>query len=197
MRYQLSVEPTIEPVTDADLVAHSQLGELPDDQVGTARAILVAARQWVENRLNRQLITATWKLHLDDFPDEILIADKLPIATIASVQYYDSDKTQQTLAATVYQSELTSRNRPARIKLAYGQSWPTLYPDLYNVVTVTFTAGYGATRESVPLGIRHAILLLAGAWWENRENEVVGTITSPLKTGVELCLQPFEWGAYS
>lgn len=196
MRFQLSAAPTLEPVTEAELISHSQLGELPDDQLMAARAMIVAARQWVENRLSRQLVTATWIAHLDTFHEVIEIRNKLPIKTISSIKYYDSTDVQQTLSSSLYQADLISENCPPRIESISGQSWPLTY-DRMNAVAITFTAGYGATAESVPLGIRHAILMLAGTWFEHRENEVIGTITSKVQTGVEMCLQPFDWGQYS
>ncbi len=196
MRFDLSSAPAIEPCTEADLVSHCQLGELPDDQLARARVMLAAARQWVENRLHRQLITATWYGYLDEFPETIYIQDKLPIATITSVTYYDSSDTLATLSASLYQTDLVSENKPARISPISGQSWPSTY-DRYNAVKVTFTAGYGATRESVPLGIRHAILMVAADWYANREETVIGTISSKITNGVEMCLQPFDWGWYA
>jgi uncharacterized phiE125 gp8 family phage protein len=196
MRFDLSSAPAIEPCTEADLVSHCQIGELPDDQIARARVMLAAARQWVENRLHRQLITATWKYYLDEFPVEIQIPDKLPVATIATLKYYDTANVLQTVAASLYDTDLASDSRPPRIRPASGQSWPLTY-DRYNAVEVTFTAGYGATRESVPLGIRHAILILAADWFANREDVVIGAISSRIETGVEMCLQPFDWGFYA
>lgn len=196
MRFDLYSGPAIEPVTEADLVTHCQIGELPDDQIGRARVMLAAARQWVENRLKRQLITATWIGYLDEFPETIYIADKLPVATISSVQYYDTDNVLQTVTATDYQTDLVSENTPARISPVSGESWPLTY-DKYNAVKITFTAGYGSTRESVPLGIRHAILMVAADWFANREETVIGTINSKIANGVEMVLQPFDWGWYA
>jgi uncharacterized phiE125 gp8 family phage protein len=196
MRFQLSSGPAIEPVTEADLVSHCQIGELPDDQVGRARVMLSAARQWVENRIHRQLITATWVGYLDTFESVVQIEDKLPIKTISSITYYDSTDTLQTLSSSLYQTDLVSENCPPRIEPISGQSWPSTY-DRYNAVTITFTAGYGSTRESVPLGIRHAILMVAADWWANREETVIGTINSKLANGVEMVLQPFDWGWYA
>jgi len=196
MRFTLSSGPAIEPVTEADLVSHCQIGELPDDQIGRARVMLSAARQWVENRLKRQLITATWIGYLDTFPDVLEIADKLPIKTISSIIYRDSSDVEQTLSSSLYQTDLVSENCPPRIEPISGQSWPSTY-DRYNAVKVTFTAGYGATRESIPLGIRHAILMVAADWWANREETVIGTISSKIANGVEMVLQPFDWGWYA
>jgi uncharacterized phiE125 gp8 family phage protein len=194
----LSIGPTIEPVTEAELVGHLQYGEggIPDDQLGTARVLLSAARQWVENRLQRQLITATWIAYLERFEPSFQIAAKLPIIAVSSIQYYDVANTLQTVAASVYQVDAISPNRPARICTVSGQSWPLTY-DRMNAVQVTFTAGYGATREHVPLGIRHAILMVAADWWVNREETVIGTINSKIANGVDMVLQPFEWGFYA
>jgi uncharacterized phiE125 gp8 family phage protein len=196
MRFAISSGPAIEPVTEADLVSHCQIGELPDDQIGRARVMLAAARQWVENRLHRQLITATWIGYLDTFQSVVEIEDKLPIKTISSIAYYDSTDTLQTLSSSLYQTDLVSENTPPRIEPVSGQSWPSTY-DRYNAVRITFTAGYGATRESVPLGIRHAILMVAADWWANREETVIGTINSKIANGVEMVLQPFDWGWYA
>jgi uncharacterized phiE125 gp8 family phage protein len=196
MRFAISSGPAIEPVTEADLVSHCQIGELPDDQIGRARVMLATARQWVENRLHRQLITATWIGYLDTFQSVVEIEDKLPIKTISSIQYYDSTDTLQTLSSSLYQTDLVSENTPPRIEPVSGQSWPSTY-DRYNAVRITFTAGYGATRESVPLGIRHAILMVAADWWANREETVIGTINSKIANGVEMVLQPFDWGWYA
>ena len=195
MRFDLSSGPAIEPCTEADLAGHMRRGEFPPDEIATARRNLAAARQWVENYLHRQIITATWKLYLDEFPgdDVIQIHDKLPVATIATIKYYDTDNVLQTATASTYDTDLASENRPPRIRPAYGQYWPSTY-NRYNAVEITFTAGYGTTRESVPLGIRHAILILAADWWTNREDVVIGTISSRIETGVEMCLQPFDWG---
>ena len=158
--------------------------------------MLAAARQWVENRLQRQLITATWKMHLESFTPEILIPAKLPVTSIDSIEYYDVDNEQQTVDAELYEADFSSDSRQPRIRPAYGETWPTSYAR-YDAVTVTFKAGYGDAREDVPLGIRHAILILAADWWNNREDVVIGTITSRIETGVEMCLQPFDWGFYA
>jgi len=195
MRFEESVAPTVEPIVVDDVEHHSQIGTIPDDQVRTVSQMITSAREWVENRIHRQLCTATWKLYLESFPDEILIQDKLPIASITSVGYTDSNGDAQTVDSGDYQTDFASPNRPARIKPVYGGVWPTTRDD-YHPVTITFTAGYGAAAD-VPAGIKHAILLLVADWYEHREDIIVGTISSRIETGVEMCLQPFDWGAYS
>jgi hypothetical protein len=48
-------------------------------------------------------------------------------------------------------------------------------------VQVTFTAGYGS---NVPMILKQCILLLAGSWFENRENDITLRI-NPIPLGVQ------------
>ena len=50
-----------------------------------------------------------------------------------------------------------------------------------NAVTIEFTAGYG-NASAVPQDIKHAMLLLIGEMYENREESVTGTIVSAMPT---------------
>jgi len=196
-RYSLVTAPTEEPLSVQDVIDQCQLGELPDDQRVRVNAYITAARQLLERRLRRQFCTATWKLYLDEFPDVIRFDDKLPIKTITHVKYYDAQGTLATLTATTdYQTDLASEQRPARIMPAYGQSWPSVRGDTLNAVEIQFTAGYG-TASQVPASIKHGMLLLVANWFENREQAVIGTIISELPWGVEACVTPEDWGAYS
>ena len=45
--------------------------------------------------------------------------------------------------------------------------------------------GFGDTAESVPETVRHAIKMLVANYYENRENELIGTISKTLPFGVE------------
>ena len=198
MRYSLVTAPAVEPLSVQDVIDQCQLGEIPDDQRLRVSAYITGARQLLERRLRRQFCTATWKLYLDRFPGEIQITDKLPVKTITHIKYYDANGTLTTLtpAATYYQSDLTSEQRPARIMPAHGTNWPSVRSEIYNAVEVQFTAGYGAAAD-VPAAIKNGMLLLVANWYENREQTIVGVSVSQLPWGVEACITPEDWGAYS
>lgn len=196
MRYDLYTAPTVEPVTVADIEAWAQIGSAQHDQDGTIQTMITAARQIVERRLRRQLITATWKLYLDDFPAEILITDHLPVTAITSITYVDTAGATQTLSATYYQTDYASEDSPARIWEAYGYSWPTCRGDTVNQVCVTFTAGYG-TPSQVPSGIKAAIAQIVASMFRDRESSIVGTINSPSPWAVDAVLAHFDTGIYS
>jgi uncharacterized phiE125 gp8 family phage protein len=174
------------------------MGEIATDQKARVAAYITGARQLLERRLLRQFCTATWKLYLDEFPAEIRITDKLPVKSITHIKYTDENGTLTTLtpAATYYQADLSSEQRPARIMPAYGQTWPSVRADTYNAVEIQFTAGYGAA-SAVPQSIRNGMLLLVANWFENREQSIVGTIVTELPWGVEACITPEDWGPYS
>ncbi len=110
-------------------------------------------------------MTAIWKLYLDAFPAQIRLP-RPPVASITSIEYLDTDGNLQTLATTVYQSDLISE--PPRIMLAEGQNWPSTQSGTYNVVTVTYVAGY-TDAASVPAAFKTAIKMWAGDLYEHRE----------------------------
>jgi hypothetical protein len=61
--------------------------------------------------------------------------------------------------------------KPGRLTLAFGKSWPTLYGNI-NDVTITYTAGYSSQSSGVPFQIRQAILMMIADGYDNREDFV-------------------------
>jgi uncharacterized phiE125 gp8 family phage protein len=197
VRFALVTPPTEEPLTIQDVVDQCQMGEIADDQRSRVAGYIAGARQLLERRLHRQFCTATWKLYLDYFPAEIQILDKLPVASITHIKYYDANGTLTTLtpAATYYQVDVASQQRPARIIPAYGTTWPSIRSGTLNPVEIQFVAGYGAA-SAVPATIKNGMLLLIANWFENREQSIVGTVVNELPWGVEACVAPEDWGCY-
>ena len=159
-----TVAPTVEPVTAAEAKAHCRIDISTDDDL--IQSLIVAARVWCEKRLGQSFITQTWRLTFDRFPCEGFEIPNPPAISVSSITYYDTTNTLQTLSSSVYQVD--SYSRPGRVGLAFAQVWPITYCR-FNAVSVTYTAGYGATAAFVPQPIKQAILLLVGHWYENRE----------------------------
>lgn len=156
--------PDTEPVTLADAKAHLRVDGTDEDAYITSLigVALVAA----EERLERTLVSTTWRLTLDGFPDAIKLTMP-PIVSVQSLTYLDAAGVQQTLAPADYVLDAVSE--PGYLVPAPGKAWPSTQSGRINTVTVDYTAGYGATAADVPAPIKHWILLSIGEMFMNRE----------------------------
>ncbi len=102
------------------------------------------------------------------------------------IKYYDTANTESTFAASSY--FVDTKSEPARIFLAYGQSWPTSTLRPANGICVTFIAGYGDAAANVPENIKQAMLLLIGHLYEHREDIITGITAMPMPKGSEALL---------
>lgn len=128
--------------------------------------------------LRTALIEQTWQQDFAWFPVYEFRLALGQLISVTSITYYDNDNIQQTLASSVY-AAFSDANGPY-FKLKDGQSWPsTFYRD--DAVRVTWKAGFGTTADFVPADIRHAMLMLIGHWFENREMSVIGEIPAELQ----------------
>lgn len=157
--------PAVEPVTLAEAKVRCRIDTTDEDSTHTD--MIVAAREYCEGVVGRQFINATWKEYFDRFPSDEIRLSKPPLSSVTSITYVDADGDTQTWTASLYQTDAISE--PARIKPAYGESWPTTRDDTYNAITVTFVAGYGAAASDVPPNFKQAIFLLVGLWHRDRE----------------------------
>ena len=174
--------PSIEPVTTAEAKHHSRVDAGADDAY--VAGLIKAARERVEQITGRQLITATYELRMHGFYNPILLP-RPPLQDVTKIEYVDTGGSTQTVSAGIY--DVDSHSNPARVHLAYAQSWPS-YRSVPNAVTVTYDAGYGDAASDVPSELRHAIKMLVGHWYENREQTIAGTIARPVPMGVpEVC----------
>lgn len=147
-------------VTVAELADHLRLNT--DAENDMLAIYLAAAIDMFQRCSNLQLNTATWALYLADWADPIYIP-RGPVQVISSIVYTDLDDNEQPY--TDYVADLT---RPV----------PTITPGEQpsnKGITITFDAGFpqaegGYGGNQVPDLIRLGILLLAAAYYENRES---------------------------
>ena len=172
-----SIEPFDDPITLAQAKAHLNIEHSNDDTL--IAALIKAAAAAVEDETNRALVYQQRELRLECFPEEIIIPCP-PLYSVASVVYTDADGISTTLASTEYQVD--TRSEPGRIKPAYGKSWPVTREGVYNAVVVTYWAGFtpvevGSPTDfvgNIPPDLVHAVKLVVGDLYANRESVVVG-----------------------
>lgn len=180
MALKLKTAPTSEPVTTPEAKSHMYVTASDDDTyIGT---LITAARQHLEDVLNKSFITQTWYLFLDEFPDgdEILL-NRPPVASVTSVTYYDGDGALQTFSSANYR--LDDSAEPGRLVLTDTASWPDTQTSRPKAVIVEFVTGYGAAA-TVPEYFKLAIKMLVAHAYEHREATVTGTIMKEIELGL-------------
>lgn len=174
--------PASEPVTLEEAKLHLRVDVADDD--GLISGLVAAARQAFEEVNGRALFTQTWKLILDGWPSAPYIAlPRPPLASVTSVSYVESDGNTMVWGSSNYVVE--TLRTPGRIHLAENVTWPSASLRAASPITITYVAGW-ATTEVIPQRYKQAILLLAGHWYENRENVVVsGAVPKSLPLAFE------------
>lgn len=182
--------PYAEPISVDEMKIHLRLESTFTDDDALVTSLIKTAREYVETFTQRQLVAATWKLYLNQFPqvcswwnwesgnnysgryrrwlDDPYGVDAIrlghaPLMGVTSIAYVDTDGATQTLATSVY--TVDKNTEPARIVLAYGQSWPSTRPQM-NAVTVTYIAGF-ATSFVASANLLGRIGPAGGMWSAN------------------------------
>lgn len=191
---KLITPPTQEPITLNEAKTHLRVDGTAEDSLITG--LIVAARQYVEATTHRAIMEQTWRMSIDEFPDDrVIYLSAPPLITIDNVTYYDEIGTKQTLSTASY--FVDGDSEPGRLVLSSTERWPATQ-ERPNAVTVQFKAGYGVAAD-VPQAIKHAILMLVAHWYEHREAVVIGTsstISTQVSFAVDALLTPFRVWRY-
>lgn len=182
--WQRTVDPTNEPISLAEAKLHFRVSGAAEDS--KIQRDVRAARMQVEDYLHRGLVTQTWKYVQDVFSGVIPLPMAGPLVSVPSVKYYDTSGVQQTLSTSIY--EVDTLSEPGCVRLAPDQVWPQTQVGKALAVEVIYVVGQAAS--AVRDDIVDAILMLALDRYEQRENTVIGTISSEIPNGVEAILAP-------
>jgi uncharacterized phiE125 gp8 family phage protein len=181
------VAPAVGPVSLEEAKDRVGAAEFDDDD-RKIESYLDAAVAYIE-RFGQALITQTWKVNLCGWPCDGIRLPLGPVQSITTIKYYNSVNSQATLSAANY--ALYTDALGAYIGWLHGYSVPNLYPRA-DAIEATFVAGYGNQPKDVPAPIRHAILMLVGHWYENREMVNVGQTVTEVPLGVTALLGPYR-----
>ena len=173
-------------LTTAEAKTHLKVDTDADDTY--IDNLISAATESAQIFTNRYFINTTITQYGDTWSD-ISTLFKSKVNSITYIRYYDSDNSSQTLDTSVYLTDLN--HQPARIGLKPNQSFPSL-ADRINAVFCKYVVGYGSAASDVPEGIRQAVLLTVGNWYENRQNVVVGHSVNELPKSAQYLLEQFK-----
>jgi len=157
----MNIERTTDPVNAAVATAlvEQQLYISSGDSPLVIANAIESATDFVERDTDRSLITQTWTMTLDAFPNNFRTTIYVPkgkIQSITSLKYIDVDENEQTLDLNTHFT-VTTVGKENRI-IPIG-SWPSVFTDKDDVVTLVWISGYGDDDSDIPGWAQRAILL--------------------------------------
>ena len=186
-------EPVVEPVSITQCKSHLRIQNDFQDDDEYLIHLIGAARRYVEDIIDRTLITTQWTMVLDSFPVDEIELPRPPVSqteTTTVITYVSQEDGTQTLSDTLYRVDADAT--PGIVSNNYGLCYPGTLDDRGSV-SITWYAGYGDSTK-VPPQIKHAILFLVGHWYANREPVVAGSM-SQMPLAVNSLLASVSWGA--
>ena len=151
-------------------------------------SLIKASTQSCQIFTNRYFLDTTVTQYSDNW-FEFYRLYKSPVISITHVKYYDTNDTLQTLASSNY--ILDNISQPARIGISVDGTLPNL-ADRINAVEVKYSVGYGELSSDVPEGIKQAVLITIGNWYENRQTVITGRTATELPLSSQYLLEQYK-----
>jgi uncharacterized phiE125 gp8 family phage protein len=192
-----SVAPTTVALTLKEAKDHLNVSSTNDDSL--IQDYVSAATQLLEKRTNRAFVHQTRVCKFQSFTDSRYVRDQdiylkmSPLSSVTSLVYVNASGTTTTMPTSDY--TVMSNSRPGRISEAYNASWPGTrgHPE---DVTITYVAGHSSASTGVPQNVKHAIRMLVGHWYRNREHVLVGTISGEVAMSIDALLESEQIETY-
>lgn len=186
------VTPPEEPVVSlAEAKAHLRIFHDDDNDyvsslVDAATDNLDGASGW----LGLALAPQEWEYSTDAFPcGKALRLPLAPLLSVEAVSYTAADGSDAVFSD--FRASGIGTRQPGYV-VRFGDSWPVIATEM-DAVRVTFKCGFADASgiAAVPTAIKHAILLMVGHWYENRE-AVTETKVTDLPMAVASLLNPYR-----
>ena len=178
---------TVPLFTTAEAKAFLKVDTSADDTI--IDNLVSAATESCQIYTNQYFIKTVVEQYGDNW-DSIYTLYKSPVIDMTHIKYYNTDNTIEELSSSTY--ELDNVSKPARICLVGAdQTLPTLY-DKLNAVNVKYNVGYGTAASDVPEGIKQAVLLTLGNWYENRQSVITGRTATELPLSSQYLLDQYK-----
>lgn len=189
MALELITAPIVQPITRQELKDHLRVDTTAEDSF--IDLLIKTATDYFERRSWRQLMTATYKLHLDHFPNGVILLERPPIQSVTEIKYTDENGVVQTWSNTLY--EVDTITEIARVRPKQDQSYPST-DEVFNAVSVEYIAGYGSDRDNVPDMIKQTVKLIAAHFYDNREMiSKMGNVSQiPMPDQIELLINQYS-----
>lgn len=184
----LITAPTAKPVSVAEAKAHLRVDVSDEDTyIGTLIDAASAHLDGWTGQLGQAICEQTWRDQWDDF-SSVMRLNLYPVQSVSSVKYIDTNGDEQTIDAANYY--LMKLDGTWFVVFKFNYTFPALSVMDRPAVTIEYVAGY----DTVPAAICHAIKLIVGAWYENREETIIGVPVArlPDSVAVNALLAPYR-----
>lgn len=173
----LLMAPTVEPLSVPD-AKHFLRVEHGDDDALIA-SLVAAARNHVEALTRCGLITQTWRLVLDGWPDNGRIKSRIgPLRTLVAARIYNESGTAGVIDIDRFVID------PAKGVIA-APGWSLPMPGRAVAgIELDVELGFGATAGDVPPTLLQAIRMLVAHWYENRGLIAIGQSVAMMPASV-------------
>lgn len=188
MTSYLLAGPAVEPITLAEAKAFVRVDDTIEDDFLTT--LIAAARLHVEGTTGRALISQTWRVGLDDWPESREVTLPVgPLVSLTSINVYDDAGTPTALALAQFQPETDVA--PAKIFLPATISGMPVMRER-RAIEIDYVAGYGTDLEDVPTDLRQAVLTLIGYWFEHRDAVVIAGSGAVVPNGFDRMISAYR-----
>ena len=105
-----------------------------------------------------------------------------PVQSVSEIKYLDTDNALQTATLSNLHALDTAGRKLVSPKTGYA--WPTTF-QRDDAIKIEYVIGLGDAASDIPETVRYALLMLVSHYYENRENELISTISKTLPFGFD------------
>jgi uncharacterized phiE125 gp8 family phage protein len=166
--------PLVNPISLSEVKEQLRVEHDDDDAMLTRLIDVAIAYTDVRGALGQAMITQKWGQWIKPNPPQNVYLALGPVQSVTAVKYYDEAGVLQDDVVDNYQvfgTEFATTLSPKA-----GFSWPTAQQRA-DAIKIEYQIGYGDAASDVPQTVRHALMLLIGHWYDNREQTGVDELS--------------------
>lgn len=173
---------TVTPIDINDLKPHSKIDYTEPDEDTYLSFLIDSAIDAAEKFTNRSFINQRWITYRDLFTNEITL-ERGSFATLYKFEYKNTDSVWVTVDPTLYY--VAVKNPYSQIIFTEDSTFPDDIIDQQNSIRITFVAGYGTTKASVPATLRYLLMQHVTWLYENKGNVPIDGLNEGIKREYE------------